>query len=49
MKTFKFFLKYTGKTVGAGTVNFEKLEPEPEPKFDKLEPEPHKNRPTPQQ
>jgi hypothetical protein len=30
---FDFFRKYMGKMVGAGAEIFDKLEPEPEPKF----------------
>jgi hypothetical protein len=33
MKIFDFFRKYMGKMVGAGAEIFDKLEPEPEPKF----------------
>jgi hypothetical protein len=33
MKIFDFFRKYLGKMVGAGAEIFDKLEPEPEPKF----------------
>jgi hypothetical protein len=49
MKIFDFFQKYMGKMVGAGAKIFDKLEPEPKPKFFvKLEPELHNNGPAPQ-
>jgi hypothetical protein len=41
MKIFEFFLKYMGKIFGAGAEAGTLI-------FDKLQPEPHKNRPAPQ-
>jgi hypothetical protein len=50
MKIFDFFRKYMGKMVGAGAEIFDKLEPEPEPKFltSWSRTGPNKNGPAPQ-